>query len=119
MLWSQRRNMGRREQKYRSKFMPLGRTSDLGIQRPRMLPLDSSAPPPFSRLLRHAGGYSGTILNPNPQFRIYLAIIQPHFLPLPPHLPPLSPFPSPPSYLPPLSLPCLLSLCLSLSLSLS
>src|SRR6218665_368967 len=31
------------------------------------LPLDYYAPPPFSRLLRHAGGYSGTILTPNPQ----------------------------------------------------
>src|SRR6218665_3982834 len=37
------------------------RISDLGIQRPRTLPLDYCAPPPFSRLLRNAG-YNGTIL---------------------------------------------------------
>ena|SRR6218665_2912524 len=43
-----------------------GRTSDLRIQRPRTLPLDYRTPPPFSRLLRHAGGYSETILTPNP-----------------------------------------------------
>src|SRR6218665_270567 len=34
---------------------------------PRTLPLDYCAHPPFSRLLRHAGGYSGTSLTPNPQ----------------------------------------------------
>src|SRR6218665_460850 len=34
-----------------------GKTSDLGIRLPRT--------PPFSRLLRHAGGYSRTILTPN------------------------------------------------------
>ena len=32
-----------------------------------MLPLDYRAPPRFSRLLRHAGGYSGTILTPHPE----------------------------------------------------
>src|SRR6218665_3887838 len=43
------------------------RTSDLGIQRPRTLPLDYCVPPPFSCLSRHAVGYSGTILTPTPQ----------------------------------------------------
>src|SRR6218665_1567612 len=43
------------------------RTSDLGIQGPRTLPLDYRAPPPFSSLLRHAGRYSETILVSNPQ----------------------------------------------------
>src|SRR6218665_2034496 len=32
-----------------------------------MLPLDYRTRPSFSRLLQHAGGYSGTILTPNPQ----------------------------------------------------
>src|SRR6218665_3900181 len=36
-----------------------GRTSDFSIRLPRT--------PPFSRLLRHAGGYSRTILTPNLQ----------------------------------------------------
>src|SRR6218665_2000299 len=44
-----------------------GRTSDLGIYRLRTLPLDYRVPHLFSRLLRHAGGYSGTIITPNSQ----------------------------------------------------
>src|SRR6218665_852106 len=34
-----------------------------------MLPLDYRAPPSFSRLLQHAGGYSRTILTPKLQWR--------------------------------------------------
>src|SRR6218665_3321506 len=47
-----------------------GRTSDLGIRLPRT--------PHFSRLLRHAGGYSRTILTPNLQgscSRDYLLLV--------------------------------------------
>src|SRR6218665_3293893 len=43
-----------------------GRTSDLGTRLPRT--------PPFSRLLRHAGGYSRTILTPNLQGFVYMLL---------------------------------------------
>src|SRR6218665_2132878 len=43
-----------------------GRTSDLGIRLPRT--------PPFSCLLRHAGGYSRTILTPNLPGYLYIHI---------------------------------------------
>jgi len=45
-----------------------GTTLDFGIYRPRTLPLGYRTPPPFSRLLQYAGGYSGTILTLNPQW---------------------------------------------------
>src|SRR6218665_2923867 len=44
-----------------------GRTSYLGIRLPRT--------PPFSRLLRHAGGYSRTILTPNLQGQTYIYLL--------------------------------------------
>src|SRR6218665_3830740 len=53
MLWSQRRCMGCAwSRNLDPNLCPdRGRTSELGIQRPRTLPLDYRAPPPFSRLL--------------------------------------------------------------------
>ena len=71
-LWSQMRNSGEHGAEISIQISALAwveprSDSDLGIQRQRTLPLDCHAPPPFSRLLRHAGGYSGTILTPNLQ----------------------------------------------------
>src|SRR6218665_449238 len=69
MLWSQMRSMGcARSRNLVSNFCS-GQGFNLG---PRSLMAASVTTrlrrtPLFSRLLRHAGGYSGTILTPNPQ----------------------------------------------------
>src|SRR6218665_1792396 len=74
-MWSQRRTAVHMEQKTLSKFLPcpgqnLGpwhlAAADVATRLPRT--------PSFSRLLRHAGGYSRTILTLNLQF-FYLSII--------------------------------------------
>ena len=55
-----------------------GRTSDLGIYRSRTLPLDYRTTPFFKSplRLRHAGGYGGTILTPNPHVILLLIKLQ-------------------------------------------
>src|SRR6218665_1630565 len=57
MLWSQRRNSGAHG------VENLLQISALPMVEPRTLASRLPRTPPFSRLLRHAGGYSRTILN--------------------------------------------------------
>src|SRR6218665_3471186 len=59
MLWSQRRNSGAHGAEN------LIQISALAVVEPRTLAPGLPRPPPFSRLLRHAGGYSRRILTPN------------------------------------------------------
>src|SRR6218665_1766936 len=66
MLWSQRRNSGAHGAENSIQISTLARVepwhlaaADVATRLPRT--------PPFSRLLRHAGGYSRTILTPNLQ----------------------------------------------------
>src|SRR6218665_3215974 len=61
MLWSQRRNSGAHGAEN------LIQISALAGLEPRTLAPRLPRTPPFSRLLRHAGGYSRTILTPNLQ----------------------------------------------------
>src|SRR6218665_1124593 len=61
MLWSQRRNSGARGAEN------LIQISALAMVEPRTLASRLPRTPPFSRLLRHAGGYSRTILTPDLQ----------------------------------------------------
>src|SRR6218665_471848 len=61
MLWSQRRNSGAHGAEN------LIQISALAVVGPRTLASRLPRTPPFSRLLRHAGGYSRTILTPNLQ----------------------------------------------------
>src|SRR6218665_1257744 len=75
MLWSQRRNSGAHGAENSIQISALAgvepRTwlsSDVATRLPR--------PPPFSRLLRHAGGYSRTILTPNLQGFFHLCQTQ-------------------------------------------
>src|SRR6218665_3309845 len=84
MLWSQRRNSGAHGAENSIQISALAgveprtwTSSDVATRLPRT--------PPFSRLLRHAGGYSRTILTPNlqgspgqaavPQFIVQTAIV--------------------------------------------
>src|SRR6218665_664071 len=59
MLWSQRRNSGAHGAEN------LIQISALALVEPRTLASRLPRTPPFSRLLRHAGGYRRTILTPN------------------------------------------------------
>src|SRR6218665_1284243 len=61
MLWSQRRNSGAHGAEN------LIQISALAVLGPRTLAFRLPRTPPFSRLLRHAGSYSRTILTPNLQ----------------------------------------------------
>jgi len=61
MLWSQRRNSGAHGAENLIKI------SALAVVEPRTLASRLPRTPPFSRLLRHTGGYSRTILIPNLQ----------------------------------------------------
>ena len=61
MLWSQRRNSGAHGAEN------LIQISALAVVEPRTLASRLPRTPPFSRLLRHAGDHSRTILTPNLQ----------------------------------------------------
>src|SRR6218665_3591969 len=61
MLWSQRRKSGAQGAE---NFIQI---SALAVVEPRTLASRLPCTPPFSRLLRHARGYSRTILTPNLQ----------------------------------------------------
>src|SRR6218665_2712012 len=70
MLWSQRRNSGAHGAENSIQISALAvvgpwhlAAADVATRLPRT--------PPFSRHLRHAGGYSRTILTPNLQGRIW------------------------------------------------
>src|SRR6218665_2584436 len=65
MLWSQRRNSGAHGAENLIQISPLA------VVEPQTLASRLPRTPPFSRLLRHAGGYSRIILTPNLQVVVY------------------------------------------------